>query len=242
MSPVPDRRGYLHLAHRLAAGAVAVRAATLPPAWTLNEPALSAVEPRRRNTARAAYIALRTAGAAAAARDTVRGRVSIRSITATALADALSAKGINGFAPYTDHLYLYAAAVRATSPSRTTGIPVLAYYPAVIYFATGLAKLRSSPGSWLTTGDVVDNAVDLYRWNRIGTLVAQVNPVWLARTVLAYELLALPVSLLGPGWLRAMSMAGLAFHAGNYAALRISFWHLAVMHLPIIAALRRGTP
>jgi hypothetical protein len=75
------------------------------------------------------------------------------------------------------------------------------------------------------TGDIVGNAIDLYRWNRIGVWVSDLNPVWIARAVLAFELLALPVSLLGPGALRAVSIIGLAFHAGNYVTLRISFWH-----------------
>jgi hypothetical protein len=182
-------------------------------------------------------------GAASSAIDTARGRVSVRSVAAIALGESLVNAGLKGFAPYTDHLYVYASALsigsRGTSTPTVSRSPVLAYFPAVVYFAAGSAKLHYSARSWLMTGDIVDNAIDLYRWNRIGVWVSRLNPVWIARAVLAFELLALPVSLLGPRALRAVSIIGLGFHIGNYVTLRISFWHLAVMHIPIVLAVRR---
>lgn len=242
---VVDGRRYALIAHRATALALALRAMSLPPSWALIEPATSAVEARARRPVRAVYLALRYAGAACSLLDACGGSLRVGSIASVAAADRVSATAIKGFAPYTDHLYFYGLILIATGHGRGDGSagdvpPAAAYLPAVVYCATGVTKLRNGARSWLVTGDIIDNAVDLYRWNHLGDCVTHLNPAWLARAVLAYELLALPLSLLNPRCLQIVSLIGLAFHIGNFAALRISFWHLAVMHIAGIGAVRRS--
>jgi hypothetical protein len=237
-----DRSRYVNVARCVASAALAVRAASMPPGWAFTDSATTRVIAGACGNIRALYSILKVFGTVSSAADTVHRRVSIRSIAAVALAEALTNAGLKGFAPYTGHLYVYALALRmgsrGASTSTADALPVLAYFPAVVYFAAGVAKLHHSARSWLMIGDIVDNAIDLYRWNCIGVWVSQLNPIWIARAVLAFELLALPVSLLRPGALQAVSIIGLGFHAGNYVILRISFWHLAVMHIPIVLAVR----
>jgi len=236
-----DYRRYKRAATLTAALALALRAGSLPASWSFSEQGITRLKPQFRNGTRHTYRTVKQFGLALAVRDAVLGRLAPGTIASVGVADYLSAKCLRGFAPYTDHLYVHCAALTAMERAggAVKGAPTSAYLPHVIYFAAGISKLRESPASWIVTGDIVSNAVDLYAWNFIGQSIRRIPAVWLARTALAYELLALPTAVLGGiKWLRINSFAGLLFHIINYSTLRISFWHHAVLHLPILVSTR----
>ncbi|WP_067677332.1 hypothetical protein [Nocardia miyunensis] len=246
VGPSFDRERYEKAANLAAAAALFTRASSLPAPWVFDEPALR--RPMTAGTRDAtAYRLFKRLGVASAAWDCVRTRrVSARSIVLTLVAEWLTASRLEGFAPYTEHLYLFALCLRASKTAgpgeRADGVgrvPVLAYLAPTIYLASAIAKLRHGGQSWLRTGDVIDNALSLYRWNRVSEWAALVDPVVLARLVLAFELVALPISVSGPTGLRVVSVSGLLLHVANYATLRVSFWHLAFTHLPTLYAIRR---
>ncbi|MBF6546635.1 hypothetical protein [Nocardia brasiliensis] len=228
--------------------ALLVRGLTIPPGWVFDEPALAADPHAARSRLTRRYRTARIASIGSVVLDlVVTQKISARSTMLLLSCERLTATRLAGFAPYIDHLYVYACyvwfATRAAEHERgSRGTPPVAYLPATIYLASALAKLCNGAQSWLRTGDIVGNALQLYGWNKASTMAAGVDPVVLSRIALAFEAMALPVSASGPGGLRAMSLLGLTFHATNFVMLRVSFWHLAFMHLPILYAVRPRGP
>lgn len=237
-----DRDGWVRASRRISAGAILLRGLTAPPAWLIAKVPRSHVGPAGMSSRAAVWLyrAGKVAAVVFSADDLLSSRLSFRSVAAGALTEAASTRRIDGFAPYLDHLYLYALGVFALdrlAPCSSESLPALSHYPSAIYTASGLVKLREAPRSWLLTGDIVENAIQLYAPRPVLQFARIFPPKWISRAVLVFEISALPVSVLGsPSLRRTYAQLGLAFHATNAICLRVSFWHLAVLHIPIIVA------
>ena len=229
---------YLRHAGRLARAALLLRLATMPPADCLGSAELAfAGSPRlERQYALCRRVAVVTnvLGLARSPLDAP----GLAEIFTAAAPEAVISRELRGFAPYYQHLYLYAGLVHQQVRS-TRGVAYAIYVPHVVYFASGLLKLRLSAEQWLGSGVTLDNALHLYGNDSLSARSLRRLPrPWLARAALSFELGALPLSLTGRRGLLAASVGALGFHAMTARAMRISFWHLAFMHLPAILAIR----
>ncbi|WP_459547507.1 hypothetical protein [Nocardia sp. X0981] len=245
-----DHERYMRAAAAVGAAALWLRASTLPPPWVFEQPALRRAPERSRIPLPAnAFRCLTRVGAGSALFDLVMARrVSIRTTLLVLAAERLTATRLAGFAPYTDHLYVFASYLSfAQRPGgrgardRSRPAPIV-HLPAVVYFASAVAKLNNGRASWTGNGEVVANALDLYGWTRVSRWADRIDPAVTARAVLVFEAMALPVALSGLRGLRAVSLLGLLFHTATFATLRISFWHLALVHLPTLYAIRGAGP
>lgn len=252
-----DDQRYRRYAALTASATLLLRAATMPPGWIFGDPRYRRqpdpprppIGSRDANSWRRvgrAYQSGRLLSAVLVVMRLLRGRAPSFGETAPLLcSELILAREVRGFSPYYQHAYAFIAMLQLYSRRpgcvSATGAkpPTAAYLPMAVYLGAALAKLSQSARSWLVTGDIVENAIDLYSPSSGRWWLRVIPARYIARLVLAFELAALPASALDVRAFRVISLAAILFHACNFHVLRVSFWHLAVLHVPTIMAIRR---
>lgn len=210
-------------------GSVVFRLLQFPPAW-LYRSRLANTPWRFWFLGARAIPYLRIVGIICSMRGIWKGKISNIGLINSFACEVITNRSFAAFVPYYRHFYL---AMFGISLFRSFDQPFpksLQLLPMAIYSSSGIAKWLDS-SDWVNGGLTVRNAVSLYSVERGTFTLSENEGKWLARMILIWEVLAYPLSLMSNRFLRGYQISGLCFHLVNFALLRISFWHLAVLHL-----------
>jgi hypothetical protein len=238
--PVFDSQRYLRVGATVATISLLTRSVTMPPSWVFDDIAYSrrASESSWYRTGLTYEFGRSISAAVSVLRLFKGGTPNLAETAPLLLSELILARSVRGFAPYYQHLYVYIALLAQSKDFGNGRAPLVAYFPMLVYLNAGASKLAGSPRSWLVTGDILGNAIDLYTSHARRRMAQAIPARHLARLVLAFELFALPASLVDLRVFRLVCVAAVLFHSVNYYFLRVSFWHLASLHIPAILAIR----
>ena len=111
---------------------------------------------------------------------------------------------------------------------------------AQMYLAAGVQKLRRTGWRWCSGGSLQAYLVEHYLWGDMTWAFRVARSAWLCRIlstgVLAFELTFILIVIV-PGLTWWYVMAGVAFHAGTAAVMRIDYWkYVAPVYLVFVTA------